>query len=276
MDGFKTCPYTGAEVPITYLPYGGDGPLPSHNVRFSGSYKDYLRTCIRTRVVAEHFRTDDWEDKPVILFPKRYPNSIDPNRGINVPVLTQDFLKEWFVRLASSAGKIIRNDVELAHYLSMLEIEVGRGIQNGPRNKPSDFIRKGGLIRSLEDHYSSRWELWELRINNSSPGKGRGKLAYLIGVLCRMFPYDYIPWIELDIEERMLNAAIYGQPGFKETAESDCIYIKDQAGNNDSETQADRANSGYAKRRERRIAGMKHTVKKYGAPKPWIGYLLSK
>lgn len=276
MDGFKTCPYTGAEVPITYLPYGGDGPLPSHNVRFSGSYKDYLRTCIRAGVVAEHFRKDSWESKPLILFPKKYPDSVDPVRMLKVPVLTQDFLKEWFVRLASSSGKSIHNEVELEHYLTLLEIEVRRFIQDGPRNKPSDFIRKGGLIRSLEDHYSSRWKLWELRINDSSPGIGQGTLINLIKALCRKFPYNYIPWVELDIEERVINAAVYGQPGFKETVEGDPSYIKDQAGNNDSETQAERTNSGYAKRRERRIAGMKRTIKKYGAPKPWIGYPVSK
>ena len=176
MDEFKTCPYTGAEVPITYLPYGGDGPLPSHNVRFSGSYKDYLRTCIRAGVVAEHFRKDSWESKPLILFPKKYPDSVDPVRMLKVPVLTQDFLKEWFIRLASSAGKVISNDMELERYLSRLETEVLGHVRNIRQNKPSDFIKRSKLIQSLDDGYS----LWELRINDSSPGIGQGTLINLV------------------------------------------------------------------------------------------------
>ncbi len=152
------------------------------------------------------------------------------------------------------------------------EPEIAPVKKGRPRNKPSDFIKRSKLIHSLDDGYS----IWELRINDSSPGIGQGTLINLIRALCRKFPYNYIPWVELDIEERVINAAVYGQPGFKETVEGDPSYIKDQAGNNDSETQAERTNSGYAKRRERRIAGMKRTIKKYGAPKPWIGYPVSK
>lgn len=270
MADFKVCPYTGAEVPITYLPYGGDGPLPSNSTRFSGSYKDYLRTCIRARVAAEHFRQDGWDEKPVILFPEVYPNSIDPVRVLKVPVLTQEYLKEWFIRLASSAGNAISNDMDLERYLSRLETELLRSSRNMIRNKPSELISRSSVFSN--DYYC----FWELRINDSSQSIGSGMLTNLIRKLCRMFPYEYIPWIELDYDDRIVRAAVYGQPGFGSISTNGTALRKELDGNNDSESLAARANARYAAYRDRKIAGMKRTIKKYGAPKPWIGYPLPK
>ena len=78
------------------------------------------------------------------------------------------------------------------------------------------------------------------------------------------------------VKENVINATVQGQPGFKYVADNGTLRRKELAGRSDSETLAAMANSGYAKRRERRIAGMKRTIKKYGAPKPWIGYPVSK
>lgn len=273
MEHFKICPYTGVKVPITYLPYGGDGPIPSHNIRPSGSYKDNLRTYLRTTVVAEYFRKDSWGDTPLILFPKIYPNSIDPYRMLKTPVLTQSFLEDWFICLASSAGKVIHKGTELDSYLSQLEIEVNNSLGiplNRPLNRPTDFVTKYSINR---ENYAGTWELW---INDASSNLGKGKFFSLIKALCKKFPNDYIPWIEIDEKNYVILAAVHGQPKFENVAKDYALRKKDLTGNNDSDSLAALVNSNYARCRERRVVCMKRTIKKYGAPEPWIGYSVYK